>query len=248
MLTAKRISKKFETRHTSDHILDNINLKLNKGEIVAIVGQSGIGKSTLLKIFSELCQPDTGTINYTGKIGYIPQNDFLLPWRNVWENILLPAEISGQIDQNTITQAKELLLEHNLHHHSYLYPQQISGGMKQKTSLIRTLIQNPDILLLDEPFSAIDAFSRTQIITKLRKSIVSAEKSSILITHNLEEAIIFSDRILLLGNKPAKIISEQIVRIPNHARNPLQIRKTQEFENLYAKIWPNICKSYENKP
>jgi len=168
VLKVERVSKNFLSDRTNLPVLEDISFELDKKEIISIVGKTGCGKTTLLNIVCGLLKPDEGRVFVDGILGYVPQKDLLLPWRNILENILLPVEIKRTFDEEIISQSKNFLKQFELKEFGNSYPSEISGGMRQKVSLIRTFIQNPDIILLDEPFSAIDFNSRLQLVEQLR--------------------------------------------------------------------------------
>lgn len=237
MIKVDNISKNFLSKKTNLSVLEDISFELDKKEIISIVGKTGCGKTTLLNIICGLLEPNEGKVFVDGDLGYVPQNDLLFPWRNILENILLPVEIKKSFDEEIIYQSKFLLRRFELKEFANSYPSEISGGMRQKVSLIRTFIQNPDMILLDEPFSAIDFNSRLQLVEQLRDYILSSGKSAIFVTHNIEEAISISDRIIVLGSRPAKILYQKKINIPEEKRKPADIRKTKEFDDLFGKIW-----------
>jgi NitT/TauT family transport system ATP-binding protein len=245
VIKVDKISKNFLSGNTNLPVLADISFELGKKEIISIVGKTGCGKTTLLNIICGLLSSDKGEVIVNGNIGYVPQKSLLLPWRNILENVLLPVEIKENFNEEIVLQAKHFLEEFDLKEFTNSYPSEISGGMKQKVSLIRTFIQNPDILLLDEPFSAIDFNSRLELVEKLRDYILSSGKSAILVTHNIEEAISISDKIIVLGLRPANILCQEVIKITEKKRKPADIRKTKEFEYLFEKIWRTMSNNYE---
>lgn len=245
MIKVDKISKNFLSGNTSLPVLADISFELGKKEIISIVGKTGCGKTTLLNIICGLLSSDKGEVIVSGNIGYVPQKSLLLPWRNILENVLLPVEIKENFNEKIVLQARHFLEEFDLKEFTNSYPSEISGGMKQKVSLIRTFIQNPDILLLDEPFSAIDFNSRLELVEKLRDYILSSGKSAILVTHNIEEAISISDKIIVLGLRPTNILCQEVIKITEKKRKPADIRKTKEFEYLFEKIWRTMSNNYE---
>ena len=162
-LEMKNVSKTFYTEIGALDVLEDITFNLNEGEIIAIVGPSGSGKSTLLNIISKLIEPTEGEIYVDGEIGYMFQRDHLFNWRTVWKNIMLGLEIKKEKNQENIDKTKELLTKYGLIDFINSYPQELSGGMRQRIALIRTLATNPQVLLLDEPFSALDYQTRINV-------------------------------------------------------------------------------------
>ncbi len=164
-IQVRGISKSFNLDGKTLPVLSYISFDINGGEIVSIVGKSGSGKTTLLNIIAGLEKPDSGSVSVSGKIGYVPQKDLLLPWRTLMRNILLPIEIKKKVGNEDISKAGKLVKEIGLDGFEKAFPHEISGGMKQKVSLVRAMIQDPDIILFDEPFSAIDFDSRLRLET-----------------------------------------------------------------------------------
>jgi ABC-type nitrate/sulfonate/bicarbonate transport system ATPase subunit len=200
-------------------VLDSITLNVNPGEFVSIIGPSGSGKSTIFQCIGGVLEPEQGDIflgdkkitGETGHISYMPQENSLLPWRNVLENVLLGQELHKKTN---VEEAKSWLSKVGLLEYENVYPHQLSGGMKQRVAFIRALISPSSLLLLDEPFSALDEFTRLDM-QKWLLSIWEKERKSVLfITHNIEEALFLSDRIYLLSDRPAKIVKEIIVSFP----------------------------------
>jgi len=238
----ENVSKQFPVNGGELSVLDNISLDVKSGEILAIVGRSGSGKSTLLNIISGLEKATTGQVSVHGSVGYVPQKDLLLPWRTVVGNILLPAEIKKANLKTSVIKARDLLRKNGLGDFEKSYPSEISGGMRQKVSLIRTLLQDSDIVLFDEPFSAIDFDARLQLVKEVRSYIVSAQKVGVFVTHNFEEAIAVSDKIVVFSERPAKIIYQTEINIPDEYRDPINVRKSKDFQELFERIWKLISK------
>jgi NitT/TauT family transport system ATP-binding protein len=241
-IKTKNISKQFSSSRGELFVLENITLDVKAGEILAIIGRSGSGKTTLLNIISGLEKSTSGEIYTKGSVGYVPQRDLLLPWRTLLGNILLPVEIQKRNLKTSLIKARELLLKNGLAQFERSYPSEISGGMKQKVSLIRTLVQDSDIVLFDEPFSAIDFDARLQLAKEIRSYIVSAQKVAIFVTHNIEEAIAISDKLIVFTERPAKIIYQTNINIPDEYRDPVNVRKTKDFHELFERIWKLVSK------
>ena len=191
--------------HYDKLILDDISFKLNKGEIISIVGPSGCGKSTILNLISKIIEPTKGELKVNGKIGYMFQSDNLLEWYNVLDNIKIGLKINKDKNDSLVNR---LIIDYGLKDHIDKYPKSLSGGLKQRVALIRTLVVNPDILLLDEPFSALDAQTKQSVAIDVKKIIKEENKSAILVTHDIMEAINFGDRVIVLSKVPAKIKNE----------------------------------------
>jgi len=241
-IQTQALSKHYLSNGEIVPVLDSISFDVEKGHILAVVGKSGSGKSTLLNIISGLEAASSGTVSTNGSLAYVPQRDLLLQWRTVLENILLPTEIRNGNLVATAAQARQLLAEYGLAEFETAYPNDISGGMRQKVSLIRTLIQDADLVLFDEPFSAIDFTARLQLVKEVRSYVVFAQKAAIFVTHSIEEAIAVSDELIVLGNRPAQIIYQTDVVIPQEYRDPVQVRKSQNFQALFEQIWKLLSK------
>jgi len=212
-LSMKNIHKSFKARK----VLQNISLDVKKGSFVSIVGPSGSGKSTLFNLIGGLLHPDEGDIlldgkvitNKSGHISYMPQNPSLFPWRTVLENTLLGQELSGKTDES---HARTFLKNAGLGDVLDAYPHQLSGGMKQRVAFIRALLSPQSIMCLDEPFSALDAFTRLDMQKWLLEMWEVSEQSILFITHDIEEAIFLSDSIVILSTNPAEI--QEIIQVP----------------------------------
>ncbi|GLB60467.1 ABC transporter ATP-binding protein [Cytobacillus sp. NCCP-133] len=211
-LSIDQLSKSFD----STLVLNNLTFHINYGEFVSILGPSGSGKSTIFNLIGGLLLPDSGTIQLKGEkingkrgsISYMPQTPSLLPWRTILQNVLLGQEIQGKTNPET---ARKMLYKAGLKGYENAYPQELSGGMKQRAAFIRALLSPQPVILLDEPFSALDELTRHEMQTWLL-DIWNEHKPTILfVTHNIEEAIYLSDRILLLSTKPAQVVQEVTV-------------------------------------
>lgn len=237
----QNISKTFNTKYGELKVLDNINLNIYEGEIIAIVGPSGGGKTTLLNLISHLIEPTNGIIKIDGNIGYMFQKDHLFEWRTVYKNILLSLEISNSINQEKIDEINNLLKKYELYDFKNNLPSELSGGMRQRIALIRTLITNPNILLLDEAFSALDYQTRIKVTTDVYKMIKSRHISAILVTHDISEAISIADRVVVLSKRPATIKNIYDIRYSNLTNpDPLKVRSEPEFSFYFNQIWADL--------
>ncbi len=235
-LELKNINKTFYTELGELEVLKDINFSINKGEIVAIVGPSGSGKSTLLNIISKLIEPTTGEVLIDGQIGYMFQHDHLFNWRTVWKNVLLGLEVKKNKDIKNEERVKELLKRYGLIEFINNYPQELSGGMRQRIALIRTLATNPNILLLDEPFSALDYQTRINVSNDIHKIIKEQNVSALLVTHDISEAISLADKVVVLTHRPARL--KEIINIEiDNLDNPIEKRKSPNFTKYFDKIW-----------
>lgn len=221
-LEAKDITHSFIQSKSRLKVLDNLNFSVDKGEFVVLLGPSGCGKSTLFNIVSGLLEPLSGEIYLNGRqiqdtmsaFGYMQQKDLLLQWRTVLKNVLIGPEIQGGCDDETKTDALDLLAQLGLHGFEKSYPMQLSGGMRQRVALVRTLLFKKDFLLLDEPFGALDAMTRTVMQSILLDIWDKNKQTVLLITHDIEEALILADKIYVLTARPATIKAEVDVPFP----------------------------------
>lgn len=233
----KNVSKTFYTEIGALDVLEDITFNLNEGEIIAIVGPSGSGKSTLLNIISKLIEPTEGEIYVDGEIGYMFQRDHLFNWRTVWKNIMLGLEIKKEKNQENIDKIKVLLNKYGLIEFINSYPQELSGGMRQRIALIRTLATNPQVLLLDEPFSALDYQTRINVSEDIFKMIKDSNVSAILVTHDISEAIAMADRVIVLSHRPAKLKKIIDIKTDSPDNTPFNKRLSSEFRKYFDEIW-----------
>lgn len=242
------VSKTYQSPDSEIHALRDIAFGVAEGEFVSIVGPSGCGKSTLLSIIAGLDAPSGGEIRVDGetlrgvsrKIGYMPQKDQLFPWRSIWDNVTLGLELQRQRDGAHLQRVKELLERYGLGQFAQRAPGQLSGGMRQRCALIRTLATQPEILLLDEPFSALDYQTRLTVSADIAAMIRKAEKSVILITHDLAEAISLADRVLILSARPARVKAEFPIHLTAADHSPLAARRAPEYGQLFNQIWEEL--------
>jgi len=239
----KNVSKSFINNKGIIKVLDNLSFKIKQGQIVSIVGPSGCGKSTILNIIARLENASEGEVIINGEIGYMFQKDNLLSWRNVYDNITIGLEIQRKMNLENKENINRLLKEYNLDEFKYFYPKQLSGGMKQRVALIRTLALNPDILLLDEPFSALDYQTKLTVQNDIYQIIKKEKKTTILVTHDVTEAISMSDVVIVLSNRPATIIDTIEINFDDLERTPLKARNHPKFQTYFNQIWKEV--SYE---
>ncbi|WP_064091785.1 ABC transporter ATP-binding protein [Rossellomorea aquimaris] len=238
-LSIKQMSKFFD----GELVLEDISINVSEGEFVSILGPSGSGKSTLFHIIGGLFSPDSGDIQLNGKsingqrgsISYMPQSPSLLPWRTVIENVLLGQELHGEKDRK---KAMEMIERAGLKGYEQAYPGELSGGMKQRVAFIRALVSPQSFLCLDEPFSALDEFTRLDM-QKWLLSIWEEDRSSVLfVTHNIDEALFLSDRIIILSTRPATVVKEFTVPF-SRPRNK-EILLTEEFLKWKTDIFEEL--------
>jgi len=241
ILTIKNLKKIYHTKKGETLAVKNFSYDLKEGEFVAIVGPSGCGKSTILSILCGLENISDGefTLNNNAKLGYMLQQDSLFEWRNILDNCLLGLEINKTLTQEKKDYVINLLNTYGLKDFIYSYPNNLSGGMRQRVALIRTLANNPDILLLDEPFSALDYQSRLAISDDIYKILKKEKKSVIMVTHDIAEAISMCDKVIVLSNRPATIKNIYDINLSNKS-TPIDNRKTKEFSYYYDLIWKDI--------
>lgn len=189
IVEVKNINMNFYTKEGELEVLKDVNFNLKEGEILTLLGPSGSGKSTILNILTNLLKPTSGDVKITGNIGYMFQKDNLLEWRNIMDNITIGLEIQGKKDKKSLDRVESLLKTYGLWDFRNMYPKELSGGMRQRVALIRTLSVNPDILLLDEPFSALDYQTRLLVCDDVYSIIKNENKSTILVTHDIGEAL-----------------------------------------------------------
>ena len=189
--------KNFYTKEGELEVLKDLSFTLNQGEIISLLGPSGSGKSTILNILTNLVEPTSGEVIVNGNIGYMFQKDHLLEWRNIMDNITIGLEIQKNKDPKTIKRVETLLKTYGLWEYRNMYPKELSGGMRQRVALIRTLAVNPDILLLDEPFSALDYQTRILVSDDVYRIIKNEGKSAILVTHDISEALSYKVQPLI---------------------------------------------------
>ncbi len=235
------VSKNFYQQNSELEVLQTLNLEGTKGEIIGILGPSGCGKSTILNIISGLIKPTSGDIEINGKIGYMFQKDHLLAWRTILNNILIGLEINKGKTEVHIDKAKKYLDKYGLMDFINSYPSELSGGMKQRIALIRTLMIEPDILLLDEPFSALDYQTRLSICNDVYKMIKDQNICSILVTHDIGEAISMCDKVLILSSRPAKIKKEyNFKQVFKDNQLPFDRRTNPLFNQYFQEIWNEL--------
>ncbi|MCC8028584.1 MAG: ABC transporter ATP-binding protein [Lachnospiraceae bacterium] len=246
--SVRHVNFAYHTMQGETPALSDITFDVCDGEFLGIVGPSGCGKSTLLNLLCGLLAPESGSILLNGKpldeksrlrIGYMLQQDYLLEWRSVLKNILLGLEIRGELTPESQAYARELLKQYGLERFADAKPGQLSGGMRQRTALVRTLVLKPDLLLLDEPFSALDYQTRLAVGNDIGSIIRKQQKTAVLVTHDLSEAVSLADRILILSSRPGSIRSIVTVEMPS-GLTPLERRNHPSFKDYFQKIWDEL--------
>ena len=249
-MPALKLSNVFYSYHTPQgetYALYDINLTVPEGQFISIVGPSGCGKSTLLSLIAGLIKPESGSIEVNGHpaccadpdIGYMLQHDHLFEWRSVYGNVRLGLEIRGKEDDSA--KSDELLNQYGLLDFRNARPSELSGGMRQRVALIRTLILEPDILLLDEPFSALDYQTRLTVCDDISSIIRREGKTAILVTHDLSEAISVGDVVYVLSRRPGSIKASISLDFPRDM-SPIERRDTKEFKDYFRILWKELIK------
>ena len=236
MLKVNHIKKSFK----QNTVLEDINLEINKAECLYIHGKNGCGKSTLLSIISGLESKTNGEVYIDGKVGYMLQKDNLLEWRTIYKNVLLGLEFQKALTEENKKYAIELLKKYGLYEFKDKYPNQLSGGMRQRVALIRTLAIKPKILLLDEAFSALDYQTRLMVTEDIYKILKNEGITALMVTHDISEAIAMSDKIIVLTHRPAKIKAVHEIDFEIKNRTPLNCRQSPKFSKYFDMMWSEL--------
>lgn len=248
VLEVRGVSYSYHTLSGETPALSNITFSVPEGEFLAIVGPSGCGKSTLLSLVASLMEPESGAISIHGapasmsrqRIGYMLQKDHLFEWRTIYKNVILGLEIQNRMTEKNLEHVEQLLRDYGLDQFRNARPSELSGGMRQRAALIRTLALNPDLLLLDEPFSALDYQTRLQVCDDVYRIIRKEKKTIILVTHDLSEAISMADRVLILSRRPASIQKIISIAFANSGLLPMERRQASEFKQYFNEIWKEL--------
>lgn len=248
ILEVKNVSKKYQNKEGEVLALKNVNFRIKQGEFVSIIGPSGCGKSTLLSIIAGLEDKSTGEIYIEGervdsvsdKIGYMLQRDCLLEWRSILSNTMLGLEIKGKKNDDSREYVENLLKKYNLYEFKDKYPSELSGGMRQRVALIRTLAVKPKILLLDEAFSALDYQTRIMVTDDIYKILRKEGITALIVTHDISEAISMSDRVLVLSKRPGTIRDIHKINFEIENRNPINCRESPKFSKYFNTLWKEL--------
>lgn len=248
LLEVRDISLTYHSINGETNALSHISFQLMPGEFLAIVGPSGCGKSSLLNLIAGLLKTEQGEILMDGipvtrgnaRIGYMLQKDHLLEWRTIYKNVLLGLEIRKELTAEKLAYVEELLTSYGLDKFRSAKPSELSGGMRQRAALIRTLALKPDLLLLDEPFSALDYQTRLNVSDDIGKILKKAKKPAILVTHDISEAISMADRILILTHRPAAVKNIIPIHLDIENRTPLSSRNAPDFKSYFNLIWKEL--------
>ena len=248
LLKIKNISKMYQAKNGEIEALKDINFTVDNGEFVSIIGPSGCGKSTLLSIIACLEEKTSGKLyidgeesnGITSKIGYMLQKDSLLEWRSIYKNVIFGLEIKKINTPENRKYVEELLKKYHLYEFKDKYPSQLSGGMRQRVALIRTLAIKPKILLLDEAFSAIDYQTRLMVTKDIYNIIKNENVTTLMVTHDISEAISMSDRIVVLSERPATVKTIHTIDFEMENRDPLNVRESPKFSKYFDSIWKEL--------
>jgi NitT/TauT family transport system ATP-binding protein len=253
-LQLKSVGQTYFSKTSATTALEDISLSVNEGEFVSILGPSGCGKSTLLSIIAGLLIPTEGSVLVNNqfvnqphpKIGYMLQQDYLFPWRTIEDNILLGLKLRNQYTHEHIQSAFRLLREIGLDHTIKKYPSELSGGMRQRVALVRTLATQPKLLLLDEPFSALDYQTKLKLEDLVSSTLKEHGKTAILVTHDIGEAIAMSDSVILLSSNPGRIF--RTFKITERLKNllPFEARQHPDFSATFQQIWEELEQIEQN--
>ncbi len=248
LLEVTHLSYAYHSVNGETYALSDLSFQVEQGEFIAIVGPSGCGKSTLLSLIAGLLQPEEGEILLEGTpveeaktaVGYMLQKDQLLEWRTIYQNVILGLEIQHKLNPHNIKRIEKMLRDYGLAAFRNVRPSQLSGGMRQRAAMIRTLAQNPNLLLLDEPFSALDYMTRISVCDDIYRIIKQEGKTAILVTHDLSEAVSTADRVIVLSSRPAAIKTIVEIRIDLPERTPFLSRSAPEFKTYFNQIWKEL--------
>ncbi|MDE5445062.1 ATP-binding cassette domain-containing protein [Bradyrhizobium sp. CSA207] len=250
VLRAENVGVTFEGGGRPVEAIRKVDFELYRGETLAIVGPSGCGKSTLFNAIAGLLRPTRGHVEVAGRrvgdaaghVGYMLQKDLLLPWRSVLDNVMLGLEVRKTPKARAREIALELIKTYGLAGFEHAKPAALSGGMRQRVAIMRTLAFDPEVILLDEPFSALDFQTRLLMQADVSRIIAERGKSAILVTHDIGEAIAMADRVLVLSARPATVRALHIINLPRAGRDPAALRTDAAFQEYFAKIWADLEK------
>jgi len=238
ILELKNISKNYHKIDNETQAIADVSFSVEEGELLSLVGPSGCGKSTLLSIISRLIKPSSGEVQLLRpvKLAYMPQRDHLFEWRNILSNACIGLEIQKSKTPENVEFVTGLLVQYGLGDFLRHYPSQLSGGMRQRAALIRTLAVKPDILLLDEPFSALDYQTRLYVAEEITAIIKQQKKTAVFVTHDISEAIAVSDRVIVLSRRPARVSAEHTIKLTPGVKP----REAPEFREYFNEIWKEL--------
>jgi NitT/TauT family transport system ATP-binding protein len=244
MLEFEDITVTFRSKAKRVAAVDHVSLAIAPGEFISLVGPSGCGKSTLLNVASGLVQPTSGQARYKGEaikgphraLGLVPQSDSLFPWRTTVQNITLGLTFRGMKRREAEARAVDLLAQVGLRGFEKSYPSELSGGMRQRVNIARALAIDPDVLLMDEPFGALDAFTRVELQRMLLTLVSELNKTVLFVTHDVAEAIVMSDRIVVMGARPSRIVKITDIDHDDGPRDPLRVQERPDYASTHGDI------------
>ncbi len=248
ILSVNAVMQKYQAANGEVTALEHISFTAQEGEFICIVGPSGCGKSTLLSVIAGLENATRGSVLLDGKpvegvsaqVGYMLQRDNLLEWRSIWKNVLLGLEIQHKLSDETKQYADELIRTYGLNEFRNNYPSQLSGGMRQRVALIRTLAVRPRILLLDEAFSALDFQTRLSVTDDVYHILKNENKTTLMVTHDIPEGISMADRMIVLSRRPAVIKNIHEIKFDPSCASPLERRNNPQFGRYFNEIWGEL--------
>jgi NitT/TauT family transport system ATP-binding protein len=247
-LIVNRVVKSYEVGGTIVPVIGDLSFSLKTGEIVSIVGPSGCGKTTLLNTLCGLLAPDSGRIRWYGReiagqpqnVGYMLQKDLLLPWRTALNNVMLGLEIRGVAANEAFDRSRAMLDQLGLHGFADHYPSTLSGGMRQRVALARTLVNEPGVLLLDEPFASLDFQNKLLIESDTAKLVREGGRSMLLITHDIEEAVSLADRVIVLSKRPTQVKAVYDIDLGIERTDMMAARDSRDFSKYVRRIWADL--------
>lgn len=241
LLEVNNLYKSYYTLKDELKVLDNISFKVYENDFIGIIGPSGCGKSSILNILAKLDNEFNGDLKYRDniKIGYMLQEDALFDWLTIYENAIIGLKIKKILNKDNVRYVNNLLMKYNLYEFRNKYPCELSGGMKQRLALIRTLAIKPDILLLDEPYCALDYHTRLKVSNDVFNILKEENKTAIIVTHDIEEAISMCNKIIVLSNRPAHIKKIYDIELEDKS-SPIENRKCRNFSYYYELLWKEI--------
>ena len=248
ILEVKNINKKYQSKEGEILALKDVSFDVNDGEFISIIGPRGCGKSTLISIIAGLESKSSGSISLNGtemegsspSIGYMLQRDCLLEWRSILSNAMFGLEIKGKTSNSDKEYVEKLLKKYNLYEFKDKYPSELSGGMRQRAALIRTLAIKPKILLLDEAFSALDYQTRIMVTNDIYSILRKEHITAIIVTHDISEAISMSDRVLVLSERPGTVKDIHNIDFKIDGRNPINCRESPKFSTYFNTLWKEL--------
>lgn len=247
-LKVENLTKNYHTLSGETEALKDISFEINDGEFISIVGPSGCGKSTILNIIAKLIDESSGSVTLNGerikkgtdKIGYMFQKDNLFDWLTVWENVILGLKIKKCVNRINIIKVENLLRSYQLYDFKDSYPRELSGGMRQRVALIRTLALAPELLILDEPFSALDYVTRIKVSDEIYSIIRKEDKTALMVTHDIGEAITTSDRVIILSSRPSRIKKVLNIYYDEEYDTPFKRREAVQYKEYFNTVWKEL--------